>query len=97
MIKLATTTTNTKTDLLALTLPQLQQWLMERGEPAFRAKQLYHWLYQQLVTDFSAMTNLPQALRTRLAEEACGQWTAQFNPRTLTTEDFRGLYARALA
>lgn len=34
---------------------------------------------------------------TRLAEEACGQWTAQFNPRTLTTEDFRGLYARALS
>ncbi len=71
MIKLPTTTTNTKTDLLALTLPQLQQWLMERGEPAFRAKQAYSWLYQQLVTDFATMTNLPQALRTRLTEEAC--------------------------
>ena len=59
-----------KTDLLGLTLPQLQQWLAERGEPAFRAKQIYNWLYQHLVTDFSAMTNLPQALRTRLAEEA---------------------------
>jgi 23S rRNA (adenine2503-C2)-methyltransferase len=70
MIKLSTTT-NTKTDLLALTLPQLQQWLMERGEPAFRAKQVYSWLYQQLVTDFASMTNLPQVLRTRLAEEAC--------------------------
>jgi alcohol dehydrogenase len=34
---------------------------------------------------------------TRLAEEARGQWTAQFNPRLLTTEDFRGLYARALS
>src|SRR3989475_5743047 len=65
------TTIQPKTDLLALTLPQLQQWLVERGEPAFRAKQLYHWLYRQLVTDFTAMTNLPQALRTRLAEEAC--------------------------
>ncbi len=59
-----------KTDLFGLTLPQLQQWLAERGEPAFRAKQIYNWLYQHLVTDFSAMTNLPQALRTRLAEEA---------------------------
>src|SRR5205807_71404 len=59
-----------KTDLLGLTLPQLQQWLVERGEPPFRAKQIYNWLYQHLVTDFSAMTNLPQALRTRLAEEA---------------------------
>jgi 23S rRNA (adenine2503-C2)-methyltransferase len=52
-------------------LPQLQQWLAERGEPAFRAKQIYRWLYQQLVTDFAAMTNLPLALRSRLAEEAC--------------------------
>src|SRR5437763_10099881 len=59
-----------KTDLLGLTLPQLQQWLVERGEPAFRAKQVYSWLYQHLVTDFSAMTNLPQALRNRLTEEA---------------------------
>ena len=62
--------TQQKTDLLALTLPQLREWLMARGEPAFRAKQIYSWLYQQLVTDFSAMTNLPQSLRTRLADEA---------------------------
>src|SRR5712692_5199040 len=64
------TNTQKKTDLLALTLPQLQQWLVERGEASFRAKQLYSVLYQHLVTDFSAMTNLPQELRNRLAEEA---------------------------
>ncbi len=63
--------TNQKTDLLALTLPQLQQWLVERREPAFRAKQIYSWLYQHLVNDFSAMTNLPLTLRQRLAQEAC--------------------------
>ncbi len=59
-----------KTDLLSLTLPQLQQWFVERGEPPFRAKQLFSWLYQRLVTDFSAMTNLPQSLRSQLAQEA---------------------------
>src|SRR5438874_3523284 len=64
------TNTQQKTDLLALTLPQLQQWLVKRGEAAFRAKQIYNWLYKQLATDFSAMTNLPQSLRNRLAEEA---------------------------
>src|SRR5207237_3787681 len=64
------TNTQQKTDLLALTLPQLQQWLVERGEPAFRAKQIYNWLYKQLATDFSAMTNLPLSLRNWLAEEA---------------------------
>jgi 23S rRNA (adenine2503-C2)-methyltransferase len=60
-----------KTDLLAFTLPQLQEWLVERGEAPFRAKQIYSWLYHYLVTDFAAMTNLPKALRERLAEEAC--------------------------
>jgi 23S rRNA (adenine2503-C2)-methyltransferase len=65
-----TTNTLNKTDLLGLTLPQLQQWLVERGEAPFRAKQLYSWLYKHLVTDFSAMINLPQALRSRLAQEA---------------------------
>ena len=59
-----------KTDLLALTLPQLQAWLTERGEAAFRAKQIYNWLYQHLCTDFSQMTNLSQSLREKLAEEA---------------------------
>ncbi len=59
-----------KTDLLGLTLPEMQEWLVERGEPPFRAKQLYSWLYRHLVTGFSAMTNLPQVLRDRLAQEA---------------------------
>src|SRR5579875_39204 len=66
----STRTTEQKTDLLALTLPELQQWLVERGEPAFRAKQLYQWIYQQLATDFDAMSNLPKALRAKLAAEA---------------------------
>ncbi|GCE25804.1 putative dual-specificity RNA methyltransferase RlmN [Dictyobacter alpinus] len=59
-----------KTDLLGLTLPQLQAWLKERGEAPFRAKQLYNWLYRQLENDFSAMSNLPQSLRERLTQEA---------------------------
>src|SRR5581483_6957552 len=62
---------NQKTDLLAFTLPQLQQWLKERGEAPFRARQVYNWLYRQLVTDFTSMTNLPQSLRDKLTAEAC--------------------------
>ena len=58
------------TDLLSLTLPQLQAWLVERGEAPFRAKQIYNWLYRQLATDFAQMTNLPASLRERLAAEA---------------------------
>ncbi|GHO43639.1 23S rRNA (adenine(2503)-C(2))-methyltransferase RlmN [Ktedonospora formicarum] len=59
-----------KTDLLSLTLPQLQEWLTARGEAPFRATQIYSWIYQRLVDNFAAMTNLPQKLRQRLEEEA---------------------------
>ncbi len=65
------THTNKKTDLLSLTMSQLQQWLGERGELPFRARQIFNWLYKHLVTNFAQMTNLPQALRNRLNEEAC--------------------------
>ena len=61
--------TEPKTDLLSLTLPQLQQWMIDHKQPAFRAKQLYSWLYQHLVTDFAAMSNLPQSLREQLTQE----------------------------
>ena len=70
MTRIVSHTTTKKIDLLALTLPQLQQWLKEQGEPSFRAKQIYNWLYTHLVTDFAEMTNLPQSLRSRLAQEA---------------------------
>lgn len=69
--QLHTPTTTGKTDLLGLTLPQLKAWLQERGEPAFRAKQIYSWLYEHLANDFDQMSNLPKNLRARLSEGAC--------------------------
>ena len=60
-----------KTDLLSLPLPRLTQWVtQELGEPAFRAKQIYQWLHQKQVTEFSAMTNLSAALRGKLEKKA---------------------------
>jgi len=60
-----------QTDLLGLTLPQLEAWLAQRGEPAFRAKQMYNWLYEHLASDPGQMSNLPAALRAQLARECC--------------------------
>jgi 23S rRNA (adenine2503-C2)-methyltransferase len=71
MTETQTTATHQKIDLLTFTLPELKQWLTEQGEAGFRAKQIYQWIYQQLVTDFAAMSNLPLSLRQRLEEEAC--------------------------
>jgi 23S rRNA (adenine2503-C2)-methyltransferase len=45
-----------------------QNWVKDRGEPAFRASQIMDWIYQKRVTSFEEMSNLPQGLRQRLSE-----------------------------
>ncbi len=51
-----------------LTLSELESLLYEMGEPRFRAKQLYDWIFVKGRCDWSEMTNLPQSLCIRLAE-----------------------------
>jgi len=57
-----------KTPLLDLTYEQLKGFITSWDEPAYRADQIWGWLYRSLATDFQEMTNLPQELRERLAE-----------------------------
>lgn len=59
-----------KVDLKGLTLDQLEQFLLELGMQKYRAKQIFHWIYQRGVTDFALMTDLGKALRSQLAERA---------------------------
>lgn len=47
---------------------ELHAWMDGRGQPAYRAAQLYDWLYVKRVDNFAAMSNLPKALRDQLAE-----------------------------
>jgi 23S rRNA (adenine2503-C2)-methyltransferase len=47
----------------------LREVLAAWGEPAYRAGQILSWLYEQKVGSWEAMTNLPRALRLKLAEE----------------------------
>ncbi|MBK8557037.1 MAG: 23S rRNA (adenine(2503)-C(2))-methyltransferase RlmN [Lewinellaceae bacterium] len=56
------------TDLRSLSLPELEATLLAWGEPKFRAKQVYEWLWAKSVTDVDAMTNLSKELRTRLKD-----------------------------
>ncbi|WAH35495.1 23S rRNA (adenine(2503)-C(2))-methyltransferase RlmN [Alicyclobacillus dauci] len=58
-------------------LAELTEWLQEEfGEPAYRARQLFEWMYQKRVTTFEEMTNLPKSLRVKL-EETCRLGTAE--------------------
>lgn len=50
-----------KIDIFGLTIEELQEVLVSKGLKKFRAKQIFQWLYQKSVFDFSAMHNLSKA------------------------------------
>lgn len=58
-----------KQDIKSLTLEELTQVIRQMGDKPFRAKQIYQWLHQKLVTDFDAMGNIPKTLRDQLKEQ----------------------------
>ncbi len=63
---------NGKVDIKSLTLPQLEEELVNLGEKPFRARQLYQWMHRKLARDYGGMTNLPGELREKLAKHyAC--------------------------
>ena len=53
--------------LVGLDRDQLAAALTALGEPPFRARQLWQWIYHHGVTEFAAMSNLSKALRAALA------------------------------
>ncbi|WP_374380074.1 23S rRNA (adenine(2503)-C(2))-methyltransferase RlmN [Dongia sp.] len=56
-------------DLIGLSREELEALMIEVGEPKFRARQLWHWLYHRGERDFSQMSNLSKDFRVRLAEK----------------------------
>lgn len=56
-----------KIDLKSMTIPEIEAYLVELGEPKFRAKQIFIWMHKG-VESFDEMTNLSKALRGKLAE-----------------------------
>jgi 23S rRNA (adenine2503-C2)-methyltransferase len=54
--------------IYSLQLDQLKEWLEENGEKAFRATQIFEWLYEKRVSTYEDMTNLSKSLRTKLEE-----------------------------
>lgn len=52
--------------ILDLTPADLVSWLKERGQPAYRADQIFEWIYRKRVGEFAKMSNLPESLRGEL-------------------------------
>jgi 23S rRNA (adenine2503-C2)-methyltransferase len=57
-------------ELLGKSKSELREMCAAMGEPAYRGGQIYHALYAERKFDVRQMTNLPAALRARLAAEA---------------------------
>lgn len=55
-------------DIRALSLDELKTIFTEKGDKAFRAKQVYEWLWQKSAITFDEMSNLSKELRTFLNE-----------------------------
>src|SRR5690349_12784975 len=55
-----------KRDIRKLKLEELKAFFTEHGEKAFRAQQVYEWLWQKSAKDFDQMTNLSIATRELL-------------------------------
>lgn len=59
-------TIDRKRSIYSLQLDELKEWLEAHGEKAFRADQIYDWLYKKRVSSFEEMTNLSKGLRQLL-------------------------------
>ena len=56
-------------DIKSMSLQELEIIIKEKGEKAFRAKQIYQWIHQKQVSSYEEMSNIPLKLREILEEE----------------------------
>lgn len=56
-------------NLKDLTFEELETFVVESGEPKYRAKQIYMWLYKG-ISSFDDMNNIPKSLKEKLCEKA---------------------------
>ena len=55
-----------KRDIRKLKLDELKEFFVQQGDKAFRAQQVYEWLWKKSAKDFEQMTNLSLATRELL-------------------------------
>ncbi len=56
--------------LLDFTVKEMQEFVSDSGQPAYRARQLLDWLYKKRAASWEELSNLPKHWRSRLEETA---------------------------
>ncbi|MBF2058609.1 MAG: 23S rRNA (adenine(2503)-C(2))-methyltransferase RlmN [Cyanobacterium sp. T60_A2020_053] len=59
--------------LLGKSLPELTHWIQQQGQPAYRGKQLYQWLYQKGARSLLDITVFPQQWRQEYKDFPIGR------------------------
>lgn len=59
-----------KTDLKSLSKVQLESFIKDSGMPAFRSRQLLHWIYERYAESIGTITELSKKMRDELSDHA---------------------------
>jgi 23S rRNA (adenine2503-C2)-methyltransferase len=64
--------------LLGKSLSELTTWVQDRGQPAYRGKQLHQWLYQKGARSLGDISVLPKQWREEMADYPLGRSTIHY-------------------
>ncbi|HCF27755.1 MAG TPA: 23S rRNA (adenine(2503)-C(2))-methyltransferase RlmN, partial [Cyanobacteria bacterium UBA11049] len=64
--------------LLGQSLAELTAWVQQQGQPAYRGRQLYDWIYQKGVRSLSDISVLPKQWRSSLEAVSIGRSTLHY-------------------
>jgi len=64
------TTSDSRTNVKALSADELEAFVQSLGQPAYRGRQLFKWLYEKDARTFEEMTVLPKSFREELRARA---------------------------
>ena len=79
-------------NLFGLSLVELEAVVAALGEPRFRAKQIYSWLYAKRVSTLGAMTNLKAEFRAVLSLHHDVRWIAVADRQFSTDGTIKSLF-----
>jgi 23S rRNA (adenine2503-C2)-methyltransferase len=86
------TARDARPDLKAMDRAELEAFAVSLGEPAFRGRQLFRWLYEKGASSFEEMTDLPKALRERLPDVARIGTIEEVRRQTATDATVKSLF-----
>lgn len=79
-------------DVKALGRDELERFAQEFGEPAYRGRQIFKWLFGKGAASFEEMTDLPKDFREMLSESAVVRRLRPTDVRTASDETVKALF-----